>query len=234
VYGTIKAHPENLLPLHELVLLKITPSGSRLQTMDMNITIASNTIHASWAQEQVRYKNETLLLNQLTNMLHQGIVPYLNITPDENIPVSKLITILHKIETLTEDDGIRINPPADGHLFYKAFLPNDSWRDRLQRPGQPWELHLAHRDNHLAGTLYQLEETWDTNRNEFVVLETRHPVDKPQQVRDIISRADGQIRVVLIYTRPSLTYGELLQYARPIQTICPAVYIFEDQRRGSQ
>lgn len=229
VYGTIKAHPDNLLSLHELVVFRFTPSDTHLKTLDVDITLGNESVRASWATNQTTFENVAYLCDHLTEMLRSGTVPYLNIALEENITIANLIPSLREIESITDGDGVRINPPLDGHLFYKAFLPEEAWRDRQQRPGQPWELHLARKNNDLSGTLYQLNETWDTNQNKFVVHEIAHPVDSPAQVTETVAESTGQIRVMLIYADMYITYNELLYYALPAQTVCPTLYIFSKQ-----
>lgn len=59
--------------------------------------------------------------------------------------------------------SVKLNGRRDGRLFFRAFLPPVSWRDRQQRLTQPFELTLG-LDG--ADTLVFVEEDWTVEGND--------------------------------------------------------------------
>ena len=89
--------------------------------------------------------------------------------------------------------GVRVEAPPAGQVYYKAFLPDERWRTRADRPSQPWELRVSRsKDGVWASTLVQILEDWskegqltpDLTPTEFPLA---RPEDLPGKIRELIA-----------------------------------------------
>ena len=90
--------------------------------------------------------------------VEKGLDPYLilNIAPD--VPIQAIYdfaTILNQIEG---ERGIRMEPPLNRHLYYRAYIPQLLYRDRKSRTAQPWELKLEKSNGVISAKLIQIKE----------------------------------------------------------------------------
>ena len=47
------------------------------------------------------------------------------------------------LDRVDGENGVRVEAPVEGQPYYRAFLPDEGWRERAARASQPWELHMA-------------------------------------------------------------------------------------------
>ncbi len=72
-----------------------------------------------------------------------------SLTVGEAQRVSKALAIVDSVH-------VKINGCKPGRLFYRAFLPNEDWRDRQKRMAQPFELTIGAATN----SFMFIEEDW--------------------------------------------------------------------------
>ncbi len=124
--------------------------------------------------------------------------------------------------------GFALEPPPPGELYYKAFAPNPKWRDRANRPGQPWELRLRETDGKVSGTLVKVEEDRDLLTQKIVYKTQEFPVATPEALRAALDQHGPGLRVMLISAPATMTYGVLADFVRPALTTHSTVYIFPE------
>src|SRR5687768_3695983 len=91
-----------------------------------------------------------------------GHDPYVTIHIDDSMPLRTVREFYELIMSMDVENGIRADPPPEGHLFYRAFFPEEKWRDRNERLGRPWEFHVESADP-LSGTLILPADDIDDN-----------------------------------------------------------------------
>ena len=117
---------------------------------------------------------------------------------DDALPVGATRDLARVFSMVEGQSGLRIEAPAAGQLYYKAFLPDERWRPRLDRPTQPWELRITRgQDGVWHSTLVQILEDWskegqlspDLTPTEFPLARLE---DLPGKIRELV---DAQVVV---------------------------------------
>lgn len=153
------------------------------------------------------------MLAGFENLTDAGEDIFITLKPDPSIHLDKLSQFYSVLESMDVEKGIRIDAPAPGDLYYKAFFPDPKWRDRDNRLGRPWELHLVLKDRQVAGNLILPADSIDDNGGKG---DLRFTVGKPEELaRILVDKSDKFAQTVYIFAPPSMTYGELMTFIRP-------------------
>ena len=76
-----------------------------------------------------------------------------SLTVGEAIRVASALALVDSVR-------VKFNGRGNGHLFYRAFLPSDGWRDRQKRLAQPFELQIGEAPDGSLDRLVFIEEDW--------------------------------------------------------------------------
>ncbi len=167
------------------------------------------------------------VLAYLNEVTESGYDPFIRVEPDPALPIAGVQRLYALLEGLTGPDGIRLEPPGEEDLFYRAFLPDARFRHREQRPGTAWELFLFPSTTATTGTLHRLQ--WDfapgDEGTEPRMAEEVYAVDSPSQLRQKLDEHGPGIRVILIFAPPETTYGTLLEFTRVARETHPTLYV---------
>ncbi|NQT93560.1 MAG: hypothetical protein HQ559_12435, partial [Lentisphaerae bacterium] len=68
------------------------------------------------------------------------------------------------LSQIDSDTGIHVGPPETGDLYYRAFRPDELFRDRNRRVAQPWELTLSVDGGSVSGVLTHIREIWNDQK----------------------------------------------------------------------
>ncbi len=156
--------------------------------------------------------------------------PRLGLSFGETMPIPEVARACAVMALLESLGAVRINPPTDGQLYYRAFLPDEAWRSAQGRPSQPWELHLRLRDGTATGTMI-----W----NDPAGRAKRKTLDVPTPERlwaaleaDVREREQtGQPAlpaVLLVFAGPGLSYGQAAHFLAPVLPTHGTVYVFAE------
>ena len=135
-------------------------------------------------------------LEWLATAAKSGRDPFVDVVLDDGLAVRAVHDLTRVLAMVEGQNGLRIEAPSAGQLYYKAFLPDERWRPRQDRPSQPWELRIArNKAGDWTSTLVQILEDWskegqlapDLTATEFALA---HPEDLPGKIRELI---DAQI-----------------------------------------
>jgi hypothetical protein len=151
--------------------------------------------------------------------------PFVTIHPDDTLSLASLHDAATLIDTLENTHGIRIDPPPQGHPYYRAFLPDEKHRDRSGRPVQPWELHLTQTDGIVTGELVRLEEEWKGEDSQPIYHERRFAVASMGSLSEVLQQQDAP-SIVLVFAPPELPYGLLRRFIAPAIEKKMILYIF--------
>ena len=140
-----------------------------------------------------------------------------------------LCLILASIET---DHGIRIEPPAAGHLYYKAYIPDNDLRDRDTRIMQPVELTLNYADDGtITMTLLDIKEHWHADKIKPTLTFETHAVDSPDALKVQLGMLGDDLPILLVFVPANLSHGELMRWMAPILRSHPTVQVFTPPTR---
>ncbi len=172
----------------------------------------------------------------ILNTLKEDAEVYLTLSFGSDIPLSDAAQVCGPTAMLEMMGRVKVNPPAEGELFYRAFVPNRQWRTPAGRPTQPWELHLSREGGAIRGEMVWQETVWPEDGT-FTPSYKRHAfaAPNPSAVRE---RLDDDARerkesgrrslpnVLLVFAPADLTYGQLMDYVRPALKTHGIVHVF--------
>lgn len=164
-----------------------------------------------------------------------GVPPVAELSFGDTLPLAAIVKTCGILAVMEALGGVRINPPAAGQPYYRAFLPEKMWVLPEGRPTQPWELHLRTRGGKVTGELVWNEPVAgdDGETKRF----NRKVVDAPSPERlraaldaDTRERTDSgrpQLpAVLLVFADPDLAYGQLMRFLAPVMGTHGTVYVF--------
>jgi hypothetical protein len=174
-------------------------------------------------------------LERLAGLREKGGPPRVSISLDRELPVGEAARVC-TVMVLVEATGIaRIEPPVDGQLYYRAFVPDKSWRQAEGRPSQPWELHLRQGDGKVTGELAWNEALEDDGGALPAFRRKTRPAPNPAAVRAALD-ADAREReksgkaslpgVLLVYAAASMPCGEVVAFVQPALKTHGTIYVF--------
>jgi hypothetical protein len=174
-------------------------------------------------------------LSVISGMLKNGLDPYLALRFDGAIALHDVRRLCLLFNVLETRSGIRIEPPGPGQLFYRAFLPDERWRDAGTRLEQPWELHLTGNGGRISGKLVWHEEIWTAGKTDPTLKEASFDVPTPQALRAQLDADETKgnhegrrpnIPILIVYAGPDMTYGELLLFLQPAHSTHKTIHVF--------
>lgn len=178
------------------------------------------------------------VLEKILAMGKDKAAPFVKVLFNDAIKVgdvSKACIPLAMMETM---GMMRIEPPAEGGLYYRAFVPEQSWRDPEGRPSQPWELHLKLADGKVKGRMVYNKPVW-SNDSIDPTFETKtiDDVPTPEKMKAHLD-ADAEARkkveqsalpaVLLVFAGSDVSYGQLMEFLKPVLKTHGTIYIFTE------
>ena len=159
---------------------------------------------------------------------------YVRVELDPAVQLTSARRLFAVLQTIESDAGIRLDPPADGELFHRAFFPDEQWRRSEDRLGEPWELHIrrtaaagdAPAAPSLAVTLRRMTSEVPGSDASHLV-EQLFVVTSAEQLATLLKDNPSQwSKALFVYPPPDLTYGQLMTLIRPSIKVLPRVFVF--------
>jgi hypothetical protein len=166
------------------------------------------------------------LLDTFQEMVRAGQDPFVVLNFDARLPLGVVRDFCRLIRTIDNPEGIRVDPPPEGHLYYRAFLPPEDQRDRAKRIVQPLELHLSAQGDGLQGTLTVIEEEWQEDSRDPILKTTDVPVANADALRTELAKRTGGLRVLLVFAPSRAAYGALARFIRPAPQTHPLIHVY--------
>ena len=90
---------------------------------------------------------------------------------------------------------------------------------------QPLELHLQTVEGKPDGTLVKITERWgETDEPELIVKSM--PVIFAGGLEKAVEAAAVELPILLVFTEPKMTYGQLLDYIRPVLKTHGLIHVY--------
>ena len=121
--------------------------------------------------------------------------------------------------SLVDGKGLKMDGPAPGQFFFRAFLPDPAWRARPGRMFQPFEVHVA---SDGAKKFVFVEEDWSGEGLDPVLKPRETPFTEWAELPGLIARTGEQgakINVLFLFA----------PRAMPVATITPVVSAVGDR-----
>ena len=129
---------------------------------------------------------------------------------------------------LLDGPSLRMNGAADGQFFFRAFLPETSWRQREGRIFQPFEVHVA-ADG--AKTFVFCEEDWSGEGIDPVLKPKSTPFSDWAELPGLISKTGEQgekVNVMFLFAPKSCPVSTLTPVLAATAGRIGTFYVFGD------
>jgi hypothetical protein len=224
-YGTFIRNPGVKAPpgTPMILILKPAAEGSYPAPLDFTVSISATEINLTGDNAPVAADLAELgaRLNERENEEH-----FLTVVFDEGLSLTEAVENAKKVLLIEQHvDSVHINPPLEGHLYYRAFIPDPRFRDRTKRPSQPIELHLSQPGETLKGTVMEITEIWGETRIPDIQ-EKRILVDTPEAWMSYLNEREEKNPVLFLYADGDTSHGDILAWLTPVLDQFPVVYIY--------
>jgi hypothetical protein len=234
VYGRYRANPEmrinDFTPL--TVELKPKDKGKKRVT-DMTLTILPGekelkfTLTDAKGNAAVENGSVQEFLKVAGEMVKQDKDLYVAIMFSDDLPVAYVAQAAKLLATIDAFTGLRIEPPAEGQLFYRAFTPNPRWRNREGRVFHGWEVHLDGPLNAKPNiALFDVTETRD-DEGLAVINETKHTPADAAALAKIVEEGDEiRPRDIYLFVEPGRPYGQVRKVLADLLDTHNVVFVY--------
>ena len=177
----------------------------------------------------------TPILEELVAHWSAGAAPYVDLRFSDQLSIRDVGMTCVLMTKMVSMGMVRIDPPANGQLYYKAFVPDRAWATPEKRPQQPWELHLRRVAEQVRVELVLNQPIRKEDQGELEFERAVLEVPSPEDVR---SALDAKARealengdpppppVLLVYAPGSMLYGEVMAFVHPVQNTHRTVFVF--------
>jgi hypothetical protein len=243
VYRLQTPNPDFLFAKGDLIEVELRPEltngAKRIADLSLNAAALPGTAGTNLQEVAFRLEGDAgrltvtgglnAVLAAFVSLNQQARDPFVSLRFDAGLPLGTLHDLCGLLATIDNEQGIRIEPPPEGQLYYKAFIPDETYRDREQRIAQPWELHLQSGIAGPTGTLIQIEQVWREDRVRPDLKMSRVSVAGPTDLRRELDARGPGLRVILAYAPPRMPFGQLMAFIKPALTTHPTVHVLLDE-----
>jgi hypothetical protein len=231
IYGSLKPNPAHQFTPGQAIQIVLEPEhkDGKTRIRDLTLKVVQKDRFTLLDQSNKPISEEIDLVHLLAEfgkLTEAGQDPFVTIDIAGNLTLQQLHEFFSLIQTLDRDTGIRVEAPPPGQLYYRAFFPEEQWRDRTKRLGRPWELHakVGNANGALTGTLILPADDIDNNGGKG---DLKFVVNSSEELaKTLKDKSDRWSQTVYIFATPDLKYGTLLDFIRPSMKTHPGVYIF--------
>jgi len=231
VYGSLKPNPDHKLEAGAPIQILLEPEhkDGKTRVRDLTLKVLQKdhfTLLDSSNKPIASDIDLVHLLAEFGKFTETAQDPFVTIDVAPNLNLQQVQEFFSLIQTLDRETGIRVEAPPPGQLYYRAFFPDEQWRDRTKRLGRPWELHpnVGNANGSLCGTLTLPADDIDNNGGKG---DLKFIVNSPEELaKTLKEKSDRWSQTVYIFTPPDIKYGGLLDFIHPAMKTHPGVYVF--------
>jgi len=166
------------------------------------------------------------VLKEVQRLNRGGRDPFVSLDFSRDLPIGTIRKVCAVVGAAETGNGMRIEPPGEGELYYRAFLPREAYRNRETRMAQPWELRLERKKETVQGTLTKIEAKWKDDSLRPLLTLQHTPVPDPPALEKALQDQGPGLNVILVFVDPDFTYGELLRFVNPVRDTHPLIHVF--------
>jgi len=236
VYTFQVPNPDHVLPTNQLVEITLEPfyRDTLPHRFDLSLLVTGDGTNLAYTL--LDSQNHTLNTNRSQNGVLAALSRYstadrdafVTLTPDDAITLQDVQALAHFIDSLDNERGIRVEPPPQGHPYFRAFLPNEKFRKREDRFDKVAELRLGTGEGVTTGELILVESEWKGDDSTPVFHETRIPIPAPAAMEPALKTREDAPNVLLIFSPARLRYGTLRDFIAPALRQKMILYVFAE------
>jgi hypothetical protein len=166
----------------------------------------------------------------LMKLVQSGREPHVALRFDDRLTVKAMTELTPVIAAIEGEDGIRVDGPPDGQLYYKAYQPKPEWRAREKRLMQPYELRIV-RDGETGWrkTFVQIHEDWSDESSLNPKLTVRpYPFQDWGELAEHVEKLGPGQSVLLVFAPADAPLSAFMDGVRRVQKTLPTVYVFSE------
>ena len=229
VYGSQKLNPAYQFAAGQGVQIVLEPEykDGRVRVVDLSLRAEIGARGVEFvlkdAAEKKVNEGPTLVhvLAACNTLIEGGRDPFVAVSVDERMTVEQVRELYQLLMSVEGEEGIRIEGPAEGELFCRAFFPREDWRERKNRLGRPWELHL---EGGKDGTLILPADEIDDNRG---MGDLTFKVKSGEEVAKVLTEKSDRFSMsVCVFVPGKMRYGEMMGFLRAGMKTHKTVYVF--------
>ena len=162
---------------------------------------------------------------------------YLTVRFEEDVQLGQAQALAKILSSIDCEQGVRIEPPPAGQLYYKAFTPDEVLLDRQGRIFHPWELSVTEKDGQVLGHLLSVESVWKEGAAASELAITDTPVSGPRELGKELEAEVARVKrtnqrakppVIMVFAPATLTYGRLKKFLDPALPTHPIIHVYVD------
>ena len=233
VYGFQRPAANHTFNKGDLLTITLTPATGDAAVVERNVTLKTKlidgtTVYTLASDHQPTYAATDLphLVNIIAKNIGDHTDWFTTVTVDPAMQVTDARKLYAVLMALEKDPGIKLDPPVGNDLFYRAFFPDEQWRNRENRLGEPWELFLSRDDGKLTGRLERVVDNDDPASTQPNKLESYAVPTALDFTKTVNAHQSQWSKVIFIYPPADLTYGNLMKWAGPVMNTYPRVFVF--------
>lgn len=236
VYGRFKPNPDQRLDAATPLTITLQPRRKADNPRVRNLRLFIKPPRAMYNEQSLRYElmDEAALdgarveapLNDKPTLVSLFAAleairgkdqdPFVTIAAVPDLKLGQMQTAAEMIAKIDKRDGIRVEPPLQGHLYYKAFTPDPKRRALEERLFHGWELTIRRRGETIDLDLSAAEDVRNPQTGEWELRVQRFEAKTPKEIAATMRKVDVRgPRDVYVFAPADLTYGKLLRALQP-------------------
>jgi|GEM_PF-269284 len=167
----------------------------------------------------------------LKTVAESGQDAFVRFLPDPELSLDQVRLVCAWLDLMEQAGLLRVEPPPTGHPYYRAFLPEERFRDRRNWIVKPRELRLSPAESAagaLRAQLTLLTEEWEEGREEPILSVTEEPIESPDALGKRLVQLSRDSSVMLIMAPAFLRLGDLLPFLAVAEPTHPILWVFLD------
>lgn len=172
-------------------------------------------------------------LTVFQRVVKDGCDPFVSIEFDGQLPLSTVRDVCRFLDAINTEKGIRIEPPPNGHAYYRAFIPDEKLRDRANRAVQPWEVRLSASNGVAGGSMLLTEDKLNRETGKWSTVTRQFDAATPDEMRkvfDMRTEDDSSQRIgppyVFFFAPRTMLYKTLAPFVAACLETRPIVHVY--------
>lgn len=184
-------------------------------------------------------KQDTLLsvIESLAALDRKKHDHFLAVTFGDRVTLGQAGMLARILSTIDREQGVRIEPPPPGQIYYRAFTPDRELLDRDARLFHPVELALSEKDGQSSGKLLLIDSVWkkDATHSELQFIE--RTVAGPGQLREELEAEADRTRkagqrarppVMMVFAPATFSHLQLVKFLEPALRTRHLIHVYLD------
>ncbi len=226
IYGFRKVIPDLNWAKGDRLTITLEPITD-IVTHDLTIRASSG---GSFMLGDQKLDNLPLLVQAISKLVDGKSDWFTTVSIDDQITIDQIRKLGAVLMSIEHDKGIKLNPPASGELYHRAFFPDETWRSRENRLAEPWELFLTHADGKWMAKLERQIENPDKQSAEKQVIQRFEPQTPEEMLKFVSEKKSQWTQAIFVYPPDEMTYGDLKNWLSPAMQIYPRIFVFPENK----